>query len=278
MPGLSSLLSKTYANPRLPPTTFLSKSNKIKACDNYSLFPCIQTFFSDEIPFCAVKIVLKKGHTMFTAKALREAARLYGLENLQHLENFSIKKVDTIDGYPVMDLSFNDSWGNDYNIQGYRGNFVCRIAKGRQYNSIEDAPISLQAGNASEAIWHIVENFTSLRAAHLAQEEKAAKPKIFRLDEDGIVKAVQDWLVTADGDEIARVAGEIFGGECYCVGDEYLFEIDQENEYASVLDEVRKTIADNTDMTVKQTTIFDYMQNGSAQEEQKRQAGRKMKR
>jgi hypothetical protein len=46
-----------------------------------------------------------------------------------------------------------------------------------------------------------------------------------RLTEEQITEAIQQWVRDADADELARLAGEMFGGDCYWVGGiEYEFE------------------------------------------------------
>lgn len=51
------------------------------------------------------------------------------------------------------------------------------------------------------------------------------------IKEDRIIVAFQNWLQGCDADELARVTGELFGGECFArfdrdISDEpvYLFE------------------------------------------------------
>lgn len=43
------------------------------------------------------------------------------------------------------------------------------------------------------------------------------------INEDTLTNKIHDWLLEVDADELARIAGEIFGGECYFFGDEYHF-------------------------------------------------------
>ena len=45
-----------------------------------------------------------------------------------------------------------------------------------------------------------------------------------RLTENQCIQAIQEYLQECDADELARLTGELFGGECYIVGDFYEFE------------------------------------------------------
>ena len=43
------------------------------------------------------------------------------------------------------------------------------------------------------------------------------------LTELQVTEAFLDWFKKIDGDEIARITGEAFGGECFYKGDHYHF-------------------------------------------------------
>ena len=51
--------------------------------------------------------------------------------------------------------------------------------------------------------------------------------KTFYLTEDQISAKVHDWLNDADADELADVAGRMFGGNCWYMDDEYVFDTDE---------------------------------------------------
>ena len=58
-----------------------------------------------------------------------------------------------------------------------------------------------------------------------------------KLSEDEILQQLQEWLIECDADELARLAGEIFGGKCYFVhsaipdGNIYAFYPDVNNYF-----------------------------------------------
>jgi hypothetical protein len=56
--------------------------------------------------------------------------------------------------------------------------------------------------------------------------------KRIKLSDSTIVDTIKDWMEnTADADELARIAGEIFGGICYYEGEGLYFFEPNENYY-----------------------------------------------
>jgi hypothetical protein len=51
--------------------------------------------------------------------------------------------------------------------------------------------------------------------------------KTIILSEDQIIAKIQDFLIEIDCDELARLTGEFFGGECYYGGGDYNFYPDE---------------------------------------------------
>jgi hypothetical protein len=51
--------------------------------------------------------------------------------------------------------------------------------------------------------------------------ELIEKPEPISLDEGAVIDAFHDWLAEADADELARLTGELFGGECFAVSEEF---------------------------------------------------------
>jgi hypothetical protein len=47
------------------------------------------------------------------------------------------------------------------------------------------------------------------------------------ITEDKIIAKIQDLLIEVDADELARITGELFGGECYYFADGYHFYPDE---------------------------------------------------
>lgn len=48
--------------------------------------------------------------------------------------------------------------------------------------------------------------------------------KTIVITEDQIIAKIQDLLIEVDADELGRIVGELFGGECYYFGkDDYRF-------------------------------------------------------
>jgi len=61
-----------------------------------------------------------------------------------------------------------------------------------------------------------------------------AKPSM-KVKEGDILNAIFNWMQDADGDEMARVTGEMFGGECFTDdGDIYTFTPNE--NYTGVFD------------------------------------------
>ena len=58
------------------------------------------------------------------------------------------------------------------------------------------------------------------------------KKKKYTLDMDTVVKHIVDYLHDCDADELARLCGEIFGGECYPNSDGTKYDFEP-NEYYS---------------------------------------------
>ena len=56
------------------------------------------------------------------------------------------------------------------------------------------------------------------------------------ISEDKIIAAMQNFLIEIDADGLARLTGEMFGGECYFINDEYHFYPD-ENYYGAFGDD-----------------------------------------
>jgi hypothetical protein len=49
--------------------------------------------------------------------------------------------------------------------------------------------------------------------------------RVIEISEDTAIQKIHDWLCEADGDEFARIIGEMFGGECWqWIDGEYHFE------------------------------------------------------
>lgn len=64
--------------------------------------------------------------------------------------------------------------------------------------------------------------------------------KTIIISEDQIIKAMQDWMCECEGDEFARITGEIFGGECYFIGGEYRFYPDEYKGYYGAFGEIEE--------------------------------------
>ena len=54
-----------------------------------------------------------------------------------------------------------------------------------------------------------------------------SKKGTFILDEEEIIAQMYNFLDEIDADELARLTGEFFGGECYFIGGEYRFYPDE---------------------------------------------------
>ena len=65
--------------------------------------------------------------------------------------------------------------------------------------------------------------------------------KKFVLSEDEIIKHITDYLTNCDADDLARIAGDCFGGTCYLSNDEELidqtYQMSGENYYEFEPDE-----------------------------------------
>jgi hypothetical protein len=57
--------------------------------------------------------------------------------------------------------------------------------------------------------------------------------KTIIVSEDAIIAQMLDFLTECDRDELARLTGEIFGGECCYFPDGYHFYPDAENYYGA---------------------------------------------
>ncbi len=55
-----------------------------------------------------------------------------------------------------------------------------------------------------------------------------------------LVDALRDWLEECDADDLARIAGDAFGGTCYYVDDERGYEFETDENYFGALDEKPK--------------------------------------
>jgi hypothetical protein len=51
--------------------------------------------------------------------------------------------------------------------------------------------------------------------------------KMIIISEDTLTNKIHDLLIEMDADELARIAGEMFGGECYYFWDGYHFYPDE---------------------------------------------------
>ncbi len=51
--------------------------------------------------------------------------------------------------------------------------------------------------------------------------------KTIVLSDDDLYQALHEYLLEVDADELARLAGELFGGECYFFGGDYNFYPDE---------------------------------------------------
>lgn len=55
--------------------------------------------------------------------------------------------------------------------------------------------------------------------------------KTIIVGEDTILKKMHDWLCEVDADEFARIAGEMFGGDCCFFGNDEFHFYPDENYY-----------------------------------------------
>jgi hypothetical protein len=53
------------------------------------------------------------------------------------------------------------------------------------------------------------------------------------VSENDIITQINAFLIECDSDELARLAGEIFGGECYFISGDYNFYPNEENYYGA---------------------------------------------
>ena len=65
---------------------------------------------------------------------------------------------------------------------------------------------------------------------------KNKKIKTFYLDEETISTKIREWIDDVDCDELADIVGRIFGGNCYHMDDEYVFDTDE--NYSGAFDKL----------------------------------------
>jgi len=53
-----------------------------------------------------------------------------------------------------------------------------------------------------------------------------------------ILAAIMNWMQTVDGDEMARVAGEMFGGECFTTNGD-VYEFTPNENYSGVFNDLK---------------------------------------
>ena len=58
-----------------------------------------------------------------------------------------------------------------------------------------------------------------------------------RLTESHCIQAIQDFILECDADDLARLTGELFGGECFATDECYEFEPNE--NYTGQFDNVK---------------------------------------
>lgn len=60
-----------------------------------------------------------------------------------------------------------------------------------------------------------------------------------KIKEIHILDAIMSWMQTVDGDEMARVTGEMFGGECF-TSDGDIYDFTPNENYSGIFDNLKE--------------------------------------